>query len=169
MRRQQNKVKTVNADWSAPTRTSEVRMCHITWPPLGQPWWGINPPPTHPFETNFQEFDVKLDRNLFDVINKEGVKFDQDKDRWDLLPLEVIQEVVKVLTFGAKKYAPENWKKMEDKERYYAAMMRHVCAWRSGEPFDSETGFHHLTHAMTNIMFLMYFLKKEGNIENPNK
>ena len=33
----------------------------------------------------------------------EGRKNDSDKLRWDLLPIDVIEQVVNVLTFGAKK------------------------------------------------------------------
>lgn len=41
---------------------------------------------------------------------EESIKndFKDDKLRWDLLPLELIEEVVKVYHFGAKKYAPNS-------------------------------------------------------------
>ena len=34
-----------------------------------------------------------------------GVKYDEDKMRPSLLPMEALQEVIKVLTYGSKKYA----------------------------------------------------------------
>ncbi len=37
-------------------------------------------------------------------------KHDTEKARWDLLPMDAVSPVVDVLTFGAKKYAPDNWK-----------------------------------------------------------
>jgi hypothetical protein len=122
--------------------------------------------------TNGQEYNVtwpsffSFEESTFTSFfnDKEtGVKFDEEKERWSLLPIDIVEDIVKVLDFGAKKYGVDNWKKMEDKERYYSAMMRHIVAWRKGEDLDSETGFHHLTHAMTNIVFLMYFFKKENN------
>ena len=84
----------------------------------------------------------------------EGIKYDENKPMWNLLPMESVEEVVDVLTFGAKKYSPDNWKKV-DKERYYAACMRHIVAWRKGETFDVESGLHHLAHAITCLLFIM--------------
>jgi hypothetical protein len=77
------------------------------------------------------------------------------KARWELLPLELINEAVEVLTKGAQKYGANNWKKVRDAEdRYYAALMRHIYAYRQGEWNDPETGYSHLSHALCNIIFL---------------
>ena len=89
----------------------------------------------------------------------EGVKFDQEKLRWDLLPMRPIQEVVGVLTYGARKYDDENWRKVDNqRSRYFAAAMRHIIAWWLGEDRDSESGYSHLAHALCCLIFLM-----EGN------
>ena len=85
----------------------------------------------------------------------EGVKHDSGKLRWDLLPIEIIEDVVKILTFGASKYTPENWKGVSI-ERYYAALMRHIVAWRKGEITDTESNVRHLAHAITNLIFIMW-------------
>jgi hypothetical protein len=86
---------------------------------------------------------------------EEGKKFDGDKLRWDLVQPRMLQEYVKVLTHGAKKYAPENWRKVEPrKPRYFAALLRHVWAWWLGERDDPDTGLHHLAHAMCCLTFL---------------
>jgi hypothetical protein len=85
----------------------------------------------------------------------EGRKDDNAKPRWDLLPMGLVEETVKVLTFGAKKYADNNWMKVANfNERYWAALMRHLVAWRSGEINDPETGLSHLAHAVCNLVFL---------------
>jgi hypothetical protein len=85
----------------------------------------------------------------------KGKKFDDDKPRWDLLPLEPIKELVQVLTFGAQKYAPNNWRKVDDGlNRYYSACLRHLVAYKSGELNDPETGLSHLAHAMCNLVFM---------------
>ncbi len=84
-----------------------------------------------------------------------GVKLDAEKDRWDLLPIVAVQDVVKVLGFGARKYAPENWRKVPDaRARYYSAAMRHLAAWRSGETLDPESQLPHLAHAMCCLTFI---------------
>jgi len=95
-----------------------------------------------------------------------GVKFDADKPRWGLLPWRQVQDVVKVLTLGAKKYpSADNWQKVPDAEnRYFDALMRHVYAWVKGEKMDPESGLPHLAHAVCNVLFIMWFddHKKEG-------
>ena len=86
-----------------------------------------------------------------------GRKFDQGKDRWDLIPLEVIEEAVKVLTFGAEKYEPNNWQKIPDFEnRYFASMMRHIVAHKKGEKIDPKSSLKHLAHASCCLMFLLW-------------
>ena len=85
-----------------------------------------------------------------------GRKFDFDKDRWDLLPWDAAAKIVKVLTLGARKYAPNNWKFVDNAEdRYFAALHRHLSAWRSGEQLDPETKLPHLAHAGCCVLFLL--------------
>ena len=86
----------------------------------------------------------------------KGKKYDGGKLRYDLLPPEALKAVVEVLTFGAQKYGDHNWKLVENaSSRYYAALMRHVEAWRTGETLDSETGISHLAHATCCLFFLL--------------
>ncbi len=86
----------------------------------------------------------------------QGVKYDAEKLRWDLLPMALVEQVVGVLTYGAKKYDDENWRKVDNqRSRYYAAAMRHIVAWWLGERNDPESGFHHLAHAMCCLIFLL--------------
>lgn len=91
-----------------------------------------------------------------------GMKFDGvDKLRWDLVP-EEFEEVVKVLTLGAKKYADNNWKFVNPGyDRYYAAARRHMeefrKAVRKGRPrTDKEMGTHVLANAICCLIFLMW-------------
>jgi hypothetical protein len=80
------------------------------------------------------------------------------KDRWDLLPLGTIREIVKVLGYGSRKYKDWNWIHVEDaKERYYSALLRHLVAWRTGESHDPESNLHHLAHVLCNGVFLLWF------------
>jgi hypothetical protein len=84
----------------------------------------------------------------------EGVKFDADKPQYTLTPPLALAEVVKVLTFGAKKYAPDNWRKVDNAlTRYADASMRHGEAVRMGETHDSESGLHHLAHRICCDLF----------------
>ena len=86
-----------------------------------------------------------------------GMKFDTGKLMYSLIPVETTQALAEVLSFGASKYAPDNWKLVENGEqRYLDALYRHLQAYRSGESHDPESGLHHLSHALTNIAFLHY-------------
>lgn len=91
-------------------------------------------------------------------VTDNFIKFDADKLRYDLIPVEATRALAEVLTYGAKKYKPGNWKYCEDTERYIAALMRHLEAHRSGELYDEESGMLHMSHVLTNAAFMMYFL-----------
>lgn len=86
-----------------------------------------------------------------------GKKFDDGKLRYDLVPPAVLEQLATVLTFGAEKYGANNWQTVPDaRNRYYAAMMRHVEADRGGEVFDEESGLPHLTHALACVAFMLH-------------
>lgn len=90
-------------------------------------------------------------------------KNDKGKLRFDLINPEFTKAVAGVLTFGAEKYGPNSWQNLEDPvNRYYAALLRHLNAFHSGEAIDKESGLSHLAHAATNIMFLMHFTQSES-------
>jgi len=91
-------------------------------------------------------------------MNNIGQKHDTGKARWDLLPYESVEYIVDVLTFGAEKYAPDNWKKVPDPmNRYFAAAMRHLVAHRKGEQLDPESCRSHLAHAACCLLFMLHF------------
>ena len=84
----------------------------------------------------------------------EGRKYDGDKPKLYLLPPKSILEIGKVLTYGAEKYDPENWRKVDDlQNRYTSAALRHIFAHIDGEADDQETGLSHLAHAMCCLLF----------------
>jgi len=95
----------------------------------------------------------------------EGVKNDNGKLRYDLMPVLAEKEVTKVLTFGAAKYDDDNWRKVDNqKSRYYAAARRHMEAWREGDTMDDESKCHHLAHAICCLIFLMTPEMEENKI-----
>ena len=89
-------------------------------------------------------------------------KHDKGKDPWDLLDLTIIKTIVRILKYGFRKYGTrDSWKDVEDAERrYYAAMMRHISAWKSGSDLDPESKLPHLWHAFCNLYFLIWFYNK---------
>ncbi|NDB57973.1 hypothetical protein EB001_05960 [bacterium] len=85
-----------------------------------------------------------------------GRKFDGGKLQYGLLPPLALRETVKVLTFGAEKYEPDNWRRVPDgNRRYFDAAQRHLWAYKTGEVNDPETSVSHLAHALCCIMFML--------------
>lgn len=98
-----------------------------------------------------------------------GTKYDSDKLRYDLYPVEAYEGCTAVLTFGANKYAPNNWQKVDPKERYLAALKRHLVAQEKfeksggkGLSIDLESGLPHLDHAQCCLVFLRELTNKQG-------
>jgi hypothetical protein len=107
---------------------------------------------------NDKKWNALLDKELKESQSKDhtgGRKFDGGKLQYGLLPPLALKATVEILTFGAEKYEPDNWKVVPDsKRRYFDAMQRHLWAWKEGEQDDPETGKNHLAHAMCCLMFL---------------
>ncbi len=86
-----------------------------------------------------------------------AIKHDEGKAPWGLLPFDTLNEILKVLTFGAQKYSARNWEKGFQYDRVFNAVMRHLTTWwQEGTP-DPETGKSHLTHAACGILFLLTY------------
>jgi hypothetical protein len=88
-------------------------------------------------------------------LPEEFVKYDSGKLRWSLLPWKAVSKLAEVIEYGAKKYAPNNWRKADDLSRYEDALLRHVVAHLQGEKLDPESGLPHLAHALCNAAFLL--------------
>lgn len=93
-------------------------------------------------------------------LEEKDLKKDQGKLRYDLFPVEALEEITKVLNFGANKYADRSWEKGMKWGRLYAAMLRHMTAWWMGEDLDNETGISHLAHAGCCVIFLLTYVKR---------
>lgn len=90
----------------------------------------------------------------------------EDKLRWDLLPLDLVEKIVEIYHHGAKKYAPNTWKGLEDGEnRYFSALMRHLTAHRKGELTDPESGKLHMAHVAWNAIALLHFATEKQHGE----
>lgn len=88
--------------------------------------------------------------------------FKDGKLRWDLLPLEEIEDIVKVYTVGSKKYGVNTWQKLPDGiERYKAALLRHLVEYEKGNTIDEETGCKHLAQVAWNAIAMLYLSKRE--------
>lgn len=98
-----------------------------------------------------------------------GLKYDAGKLRYSLIPPEATRALAEVLTFGARKYAPNSWQTVPNApERYLDALIRHLEAHRSGELYDPESNLPHVYHLLCNAAFLAYFTTKDLNARTAN-
>lgn len=98
-----------------------------------------------------------------------GRKDDQEKPRMDLIDADAIEGLAKVLTFGAKKYAANNWRGGISYSRLIAASLRHTFAILRGERYDTESGLPHVDHLGCCWMFLSNFMKNRPDLDDLHK
>lgn len=84
---------------------------------------------------------------------EKGRKDDASKEPLALLSRTWLLGVASVLAFGARKYAPHNWRRGIERTRLVSAALRHLFAYNEGEDNDPETGLSHLDHASCCLMF----------------
>ena len=97
-------------------------------------------------------------------MKQESKKNDRKdgKLRWELLPLQTLEEIVKIYTFGAEKYGPNTWQGLENGyERYKAALLRHLVSFEKGEIHDAESGIHALAHMAWNAIAMLHLALEE--------
>ena len=103
-------------------------------------------------------------------MNDQKAKSDSGKMRLSLIPREVIYGIARVREYAVTtKYKdPDNWKKVEP-QRYWDATLRHiVAAWDNYKARDEESGLLHIEHACCNLAFLLEFMEKEKQNDNPD-
>jgi hypothetical protein len=100
------------------------------------------------------------------IMSKEGVKHDQDKPMLNLIDPQAIEGLAAVLTFGAKKYAADNWRGGINNSRLIASLLRHLFAIMRGEYIDPESGLPHIDHVGCNWMFLSNNLKNRPDLND---
>lgn len=89
----------------------------------------------------------------------QGLRYNQGKNRLDLIPPYSTEQVGLVLTRGAEKYAPRNWEKGMSWMSVLASLKRHLLAFEKGEDFDKESELLHMSHVLCNAMFLVEYYK----------
>jgi hypothetical protein len=99
----------------------------------------------------------------------EGVKYDSDKPRMDLLDADFLEGLAGVLTFGARKYAAHNWRGGISHSRLIAAAYRHLGAINRGEDTDPESGLAHVHHLACCVMFLSWMQTNRKDLDDRYK
>lgn len=103
----------------------------------------------------------------------EGLRFNEGKTRFDLMEPYAMEQLAKVFTKGAMKYADHNWLKGMPWSKILASLERHINAFKNGEDLDfdknckdcqkgtcvNHTGLYHMAHAAWNCMALVSYYK----------
>ena len=96
----------------------------------------------------------------------QGMKLDQGKVQWDLVPFATLEGMARVLMFGAAKYDKHQWRNGMPHTQPFEALLRHLFAWQAGEDIDSDSLLPHLDHALCELMFLRYFVQNFPEMDN---
>lgn len=98
---------------------------------------------------------------------EKALRYNIGKPKWSLVHYKSLEPLVRVLEFGANKYARDNWKKGLDLQEILDSTQRHLAAMIDGEEFDKESTLPHSGHIMCNMMFFQYF--KDRQIKENNE
>lgn len=99
--------------------------------------------------------------------DKESYRLDQDKPQMSLIDPWAAEGLAKVLTFGARKYNPWNWKKTGFQySRTLDSLHRHLAAFERGEDIDPESRLPHIDHLGANWMFLSFYTKEMAHLDD---
>lgn len=102
--------------------------------------------------------------------NGGAMRFNTGKPQWSLVDFPSLEPMVRVLEFGAQKYARDNWKQGLYVNKICDSLLRHTFALLSGEDNDPESGMPHVGHIQCNAMFLAYMLKNRPDLDDrPSK
>ena len=90
----------------------------------------------------------------------------KEKLRWTLLPINELEDVVKVLELGAKKYGDFDWKHVPNASKVYQeSLFRHWVEYRKGNKIDDESGISHLAHLICCGLILMWHDKDVNELK----
>lgn len=100
---------------------------------------------------------------------EKAIRYDNEKPRMDLIDPDFLEGLAKVLTFGARKYSPNNWRNGFYYSRVISSIYRHLIAFQRGEDCDPESGESHLYHLGCNVMFLAGIQKEFPELDDRYK
>lgn len=101
------------------------------------------------------------------VLKELGNRFNQGKLEWHLVDFKALEPMVKVLMYGKKKYAEDQWKNGLSLKDTRDSMIRHIVALAAGEEIDIESGEKHIGHLLCNVLFYSYFTEVNSTNARP--
>jgi hypothetical protein len=111
-------------------------------------------------------------------MEKERAKrFNSGKPRLDLLPLDLLTGLARVLEMGEKKYGRNNWRKGAPATEQLGSLLRHLqpisevlnADKNIDTLYDAESGLPHVDHILFNVISLRLSLEAEYELERDPK
>lgn len=87
-------------------------------------------------------------------MTNKADRYNNGKAKYSMIDLTCLEPCARVLEFGAKKYARDNWKKGLPISEVLDSLLRHISAIQRGEFIDPESGLSHVGHIQCNALFL---------------
>lgn len=100
--------------------------------------------------TNEEAIDMMRHEETEDLADRSNA----GKPKYSILPLDCLEDCVRVLEMGAVKYSRNNWRKGLKQTEVIDSLLRHITAYVSGEVNDPESGLPHIGHIQANAIFL---------------
>lgn len=98
-------------------------------------------------------------------MSKKALHLDNGKPPLAMVPRALVEEVARVLQYGATKYELHNWRKGSTVITFLNSALRHIFRYLDGETYDGESGLNHLSHAACNLGFLLQW-ERDGVLED---
>ncbi|MEY2689287.1 MAG: Curvibacter phage [Pseudomonadota bacterium] len=115
---------------------------------------------------------AEADPNGLDA-HTPGAKLDAGKPRCALVLggfARALLEVCKVGTYGAVKYTPNGWTRVDNGvERYDDAGLRHWLTEKTGQPADADTELLHASHQAWNALARLDLMLREREAASVNR
>ena len=86
-----------------------------------------------------------------------AVKDVEGKLRWEFIPWDTMEEVVRAFQVGADGRPMHDWMKGQSWGHYFGAVLRHSFSWWRGSREDKKTRVHPLAHAIASLLILMWY------------
>ena len=96
----------------------------------------------------------------------KGLRFNEKKPRWGLVPQSALVPMVRVLEYGTKKYAPWNWTKGLSITETCESLKRHLDSFMEGEDYDRESKIHHIGHIQCNALFISWYIMNKPECDD---
>lgn len=100
------------------------------------------------------------------MSGKKDAINDPNKPRLSLIPKEAIWSMANALTWGAKNYGANNFKKGIKISYLLDGALRHINEFNAGENIDARSDNNHLGNAMANLAIALYMFENKPEYDD---